>query len=136
MLKRNLTIELNSNFPYTLSDRADFTVNVTNKNDSNMVKNLNVIAVFDANKTVVVKFGGAYSGNYSMQIHHKTYGLLDASNINFEVGSNVTAISTNTGSIHGGTLITITGTNFGDEITDNPVQISYNGALGSTHCYV
>jgi hypothetical protein len=40
------------------------------------------------------------------------------------------------GSIYGGTLLTITGSNFGTEKTDNPVQISYNGGLGSTNCFV
>jgi len=41
-----------------------------------------------------------------------------------------------TGSIYGGTVITITGTNFGTQKTDNPVQISYNGGVGSTNCFV
>jgi len=40
------------------------------------------------------------------------------------------------GSIYGGTVLTITGTNFGSSITDNPVQISYNGGVGSTDCFV
>lgn len=40
------------------------------------------------------------------------------------------------GSIYGGTILTITGTNFGTAKTDNPVQISYNGGVGSTNCYV
>jgi hypothetical protein len=41
-----------------------------------------------------------------------------------------------TASIKGGTLLTIQGTNFGTVKTDNPVQISYNGAVGSTDCFV
>ena len=64
-LKRNITIAFSSNFPYTLSARSDFTVNITNTNNTSIVKHLNVIDVFDANKSIVVKFGGAYSGNYS-----------------------------------------------------------------------
>ena len=40
------------------------------------------------------------------------------------------------GSIYGGTLLTIEGVNFGKVITDNPVQISRNGGLGSIDCYV
>ena len=50
--------------------------------------------------------------------------------------SEVTAISRSTGSIYGGALLTLTGTNWGDIITDNPVQISYVGAVGSTDCWV
>jgi hypothetical protein len=40
------------------------------------------------------------------------------------------------GSIYGGTVLTITGTNFGTVKTDNPVSIVYNGALGATSCFV
>jgi hypothetical protein len=32
--------------------------------------------------------------------------------------------------------LTITGRNFGDEITDNPVQLSSNGGIDSIDCYV
>ena len=41
-----------------------------------------------------------------------------------------------TGSIYGGTLLTITGNNFGNVYTDNPVQISNNGGIGSIDCFV
>ena len=37
------------------------------------------------------------------------------------IGSNITSISPNVGSIYGGSLLTITGTNYGSTITDNPV---------------
>jgi hypothetical protein len=45
-------------------------------------------------------------------------------------------VTPKTGSINGGTVLTIIGENFGTVITDNPVQISYNGGVGSTNCYV
>jgi hypothetical protein len=48
-----------------------------------------------------------------------------------DVSSITTKISPIVGSIYGGTLMTITGTNYGKEKADNPVQISFNGALGS-----
>jgi hypothetical protein len=32
--------------------------------------------------------------------------------------------------------LTITGTNFGSEFTDNPVQISTLGGVGSVDCYL
>lgn len=41
-----------------------------------------------------------------------------------------------TGSIYGGTLLTINGENFGDVYTDNPVQISTNGGVDSIDCFV
>jgi hypothetical protein len=40
------------------------------------------------------------------------------------------------GSIHGGTVLTITGTNFGTKKTDNPVQLSTHGGVGSIDCFV
>lgn len=54
----------------------------------------------------------------------------------FTVGSNVTSISPMSGSIYGGALIKIKGTNFGKEFTDNPVQISTLGGVGSIDCYL
>jgi hypothetical protein len=52
-------------------------------------------------------FGGAYSGTYSVQIRHKTFGLIDTSALTFTVGSDVNTFSPKEGSIYGGTLITI-----------------------------
>ena len=42
----------------------------------------------------------------------------------------VTSVSPNRGSKYGGTLITITGENFSDDIYDNPVKI------GDSYCFV
>jgi hypothetical protein len=53
-----------------------------------------------------------------------------------DVSSTVTSVSPQTGSIYGGTMLTITGTNFGTVPTDNPVSIVYGGAVGSTACFV
>jgi hypothetical protein len=54
-------------------------------------------------------------------LKHATYGVIDASSLSLDVNTEVTGISPSTGSIYGGKLITITGTNFGTEATDNPV---------------
>lgn len=54
-----------------------------------------------------------------------------------DVSASVTSFSPTTGSKYGGTLLTIEGENFGNEITDNPVQIAFNDGLSrSWHCYV
>jgi hypothetical protein len=66
-------------------------------------------------------FGGAYSGIYSVQVRHAHFGLVDTSHIRFDVGSTMTSYSPNTGSIYGGTLITIHGTNWSKYKQDNPV---------------
>jgi hypothetical protein len=135
VLKTNLTIALPTAFPATLS-KADFTVNMTSNTNSSLVKYLNVIAVDDAAKTLLALFGGAPSGAYTIHIRHNTDGLIDAASIPFTVGATVTNVSPKTGSIYGGNILTITGTNFGNVYTDNPVSIVYNGAVGATSCFV
>jgi hypothetical protein len=69
-------------------------------------------------------------------VRHSNFGLIDTSHLRFTVGSDVTSFSPNRGSIYGGTLITIHGTNWSKHKQDNPVSIVYNGALGATLCYV
>ena len=97
---------------------------------------MNVIAVDDAAKTFTVIFGGASSGKYQISIRHKTYGLIGTENLILDVGAYVTEFSPMTGSIYGGTLLTISGNNFGNVNTDNPVQISSNGGIESIDCFV
>ena len=58
VLKQNVTIQLESDFPYTLN-RDHFTVNATSETNSTYVRYMNVIDVDDANKRLVCKFGGA-----------------------------------------------------------------------------
>jgi hypothetical protein len=135
VLKTNLTIALPADFPVAL-DKASFSVNMTSNTDSSIVKYLNVIGVDDAAKTITALFGGAPSGMYTVNIRHSTDGLIDAPSALFEVGASVTSVSPKTGSIFGGTVLTITGTNFGTVYTDNPVSIVYNGAVGATSCFV
>jgi hypothetical protein len=76
-------------------------------------------------------FGGAHSGKYQISIRHKDYGLVETKDQILDVSSTVTLVTPLTGSIYGGTLLTITGTNYGTKKTDNPVQISFNGGLQS-----
>jgi hypothetical protein len=141
VLKTQLTIQLSADFPHTLA-RADFTVNATSTTKSSYVRYMNVIAVDDTAKTLKCMFGGADTGgtkeaNFQISIRHKTYGLLDTTGMILKVGAKVTSFTPTTGSIYGGTLLTITGENFAPkDIQDNPVQISYNGALGSTDCFL
>jgi hypothetical protein len=46
---------------------------------------------------------------------------LESSGLVLDVNAYVDSYTPTTGSIYGGTLLTITGRNFGTEITDNPV---------------
>jgi hypothetical protein len=81
-------------------------------------------------------FGGAYSGTYSVQIRHTHFGLVDTADLRFVVGSEVTSISPRVGSVYGGQLLTITGTNWDSDPQNNAVSIVFNGALGAMPCYV
>ena len=96
---------------------------------------MNVIDVDDANKRLVYKFGGAWSGSFNIRIRHNKFGLIK-STLLLDVSANTTSIDKNKGSIYGGTLLTIRGQNFGSVITDNPVQISTLGSIGSLNCFV
>jgi hypothetical protein len=69
VLKTNITIQLESDFPYTLS-KDDFTVNATNQTNTTYIRYLKVIDVDDASKTIVAKFGGAWSGTYDVSVRH------------------------------------------------------------------
>jgi len=115
--------------------REDFTVNATSETNSSYVRYMNVIDVDDANKRLVCKFGGAWSGSFNVRMRHAQFGLIK-STLLLDVSAKTTTVDKNTGSIYGGTFLTITGQNFGSEKTDNPVQISTLGSIGSLNCFV
>lgn len=148
VLKQKIVFTIEPDFPFTLK-KEDFTVNATlvklsdqvssfsTQNENTRIKRLNVVKVDDSAKTVTVMYGGAYSGTYSVAIRHKTYGLVDGDDLSLTVGSHVTSYSPMKGSIYGGTLLTVHGTNWDPSIIqNNPVSIVYNGALGATPCYL
>jgi hypothetical protein len=80
--------------------------------------------------SIDVKFPGALSGSYALSVTSTTYGKLSSDLLTLDVHSTVTSVQPTSGSIYGGTLMTILGENFSDVITDNPVKI------GSEYCYV
>lgn len=88
VLKTNITIQLESTFPYTLN-RDDFTVNATNMTNKGYKRYLRVIDVDDATKTLICKFGGAWSGKYKISIRHITYGRIKSGLI-LDVSTTVT----------------------------------------------
>jgi len=134
VLKRNIDIKLDSNFPYAL-DADDFEIQCISQSAPSYIRNSKVVAVDDPSKTLTVKFGGAISGQYDVMIKHNIWGRVDTSALTLDVSSQVSSISPLTGSIYGGTLVTLTGTNWGTARTDNPVEIFFNGRP-SVKCYV
>ena len=137
VLKTKITFTLDLDFTYTL-DKADLSCNATNITNPSYVRHLNIIEVDNtaSPKTFVAMFGGAWTGDYQIHLRHKQMGLMDTRGMILNVSTEVTSVSPNVGSIYGGTLVTIQGSNFGKEKEDNPVQISRNGGLGSIDCYV
>ena len=71
VLKTMLNITLESTFPYTMNDPADFSANATNISNPEYFRQMNVLAVDDATKTLSVIFGGAWSGSYSISVRHR-----------------------------------------------------------------
>jgi hypothetical protein len=101
--------------------KGDLSINATSTTNSSYIRYLNVIQVDDTAKTFIAIFGGAESGTFQISIRHKDYGLVGTDGLILDVSSSVTSYAPTTGSIYGGTLLTITGTNFGTVYTDNPV---------------
>jgi hypothetical protein len=122
-------------FPYTLT-KGDLSINATSTTNSSYIRYLNVIDVDNEAKTFVALFGGAYSGQFQISVRHAQFGLIGTEGLILDVSASVTSFTPTSGSIYGGTLLTITGTNFGTVYTDNPVQISSNGGIGSIDCFV
>lgn len=126
---------METDFPFTLA-RGDLSINATSTTDETYIRYLNVIEVNDTEKTFVAMFGGAYSGEYQISIRHKDFGLVGTDGLILDVSGSVNTVTPQQGSVYGGTLLTITGQNFGDVYTDNPVQISSNGGINSKDCFV
>lgn len=118
--------------PYALSAAAadgDLSVVLSSTTNSENDKTLNVFEADDAAGTITARFGGAWSGSYLVDVYSNAYGKFDSETY-LDVSGTVTGISPLTGSIWGGTLITITGTNFDDDPFNNPVN------LGWDHCEI
>lgn len=99
---------------------------------------MNVVKVVNEenNQQIVVKFGGSESGNYTLFVRSKTFGRFDTTSIVVDMIGIVTDFSPKKGSIHGGTLVTITGYEFSSDPQDNPVRMGYTDCLveeSSTH---
>jgi hypothetical protein len=129
VLKTELTIYLASDYATTLNVE-DFSATLYSLDDVDFERELYVMSVDDAAKTVKVKFPGAYSGEYYIQLQSSVSGYIDSDLLTLSVHGTVNSVSPLRGSKYGGTLITITGENFSEDPLDNPVTI------GSDDCYV
>ena len=124
-----LTVTLESTYPGDMSSKDKFSAKLI-KTDDNTERPLYVKAVDATAKTVDIKFAGANSGTYKIALESTDIGRIDLDSLNLAVESKVTGITPLTGSYLGGTLVTITGTNFSNDKLDNPVK------AGNTWCDV
>jgi len=91
------------------------------------------MSVDDGAKTFTVKFNGAPPGDYYFAVSTSStsaYGRLSTSLISFKTSSTVTGFDPPGGSVLGGSVITITGTNFSTDKTEMAVKV------GDAYCII
>ena len=123
VLSTILTVTLESTYPETLVSTSDFSAVLVSSDDPTITRPLFVMSVDDATKTLTIKFPGAESGNYNIMLVGTGVGRIDKEPLILSVTAQVTGISPLTGSYLGGTLVTIDGVNFSNDLLDNPVKV-------------
>jgi hypothetical protein len=148
ILHETLLIQLSGTYDNTDMATDKFTVSLYPQDPENTYGNvhievtdherfLNVIAQSEADRTITVKYIGAYSGVYDLRVHSERNGNVLTSSVTFTAKIEVTGFEPRQGSLYGGTLLTISGGHFGTEATDNPVKVGYEYSSGVDHyCYV
>jgi len=106
-------------------------VYLRSQTNSSIIRYTNVVEVGNesGNQYIKVKFGGSESGLYDVFVRAKSYGSFETTGITLKLNGIVTSFSPNQGSVHGGTLITVTGYNFSTDIQDNPIRIGYTDCM-------
>ena len=130
VLKNLLTINV-TGFPNVL-DKNDLEVSFVSTNlPTQVVQKINVVEVgtTSTGHYIKTKFGGSDSGIYQLVVRSRTYGNFDTTGITLTTIGKVTDFNPKSGSVHGGTLITIDGYHFSDDYQDNPIRIGYTDCL-------
>ena len=142
---RKIVIQLDDAYPEAGMTKEDFSVEIvpvslekTKLEVNNEGRRaFNVIAVDTVAKTITIKYGGAYSGTYDLLIKSKTNGNIDTSATPLKVVFEITGISPMSGSIFGGTVLTISGGPFSTDLSETIVKVGYKWWEGINHyCYV
>ena len=128
VLAVELTVALEDTYPEVLNV-ADFTAVLVDSLNVTNTRPLYIMSVDDAAKTIKIKFPGADSGNYYIQLTSVSIGRIDKTLLALEVVGMITGFSPASGSALGGTLVTIDGCNFSDDLFDNPVKVGDNYCL-------
>ena len=89
---------------------------------------LNIVGIDEANSRLSVKFGGAPSGTYRVEVSNQDGGFVSEVRLTTEV--EVTDFDPSSGNTFGGFQVTITGRNFyPDDVEKNPVKIGADWCL-------
>jgi hypothetical protein len=83
ILTETLTLQLGDSYVTTNMAKEDFSVVLIPRDDSK-VRPLNVVDINSDDGTLDVKYGGAYSGVYDIQVSHTTEGSFLTSGVEFE----------------------------------------------------
>jgi hypothetical protein len=130
VLKSILTITVaNHSEPLNMNDLS---VSLHSRDRPNIFRYINVIEVGETDngdQYLKAKFGGSESGVYDVKVRSLTYGRFDSTNITLTLIGAVTDYNPKRGSVHGGTLVTITGYWFSNDPLDNPVRIGYDDCM-------
>jgi hypothetical protein len=142
---QTIEIQLAATYPAAGMTKEDFTVIITpeslelshlNRNNDG-VRELNVVGVDPVAKTITVKYGGAYSGTYDVIIKSTANGNLDTSAIQLKAVFELLDFQPRTGSIYGGTKLTLTGGPFTSDLKETIVKVGYKWWEEIDHyCYV
>jgi len=122
VLKTDLVITLSADYTGAY-DTEDFTVQIVPSDSAHKTRTLNVYKTDSGSREITVRYGGAESDVYSLTVHSSSYGSLVTTGITFQAIGEVNTISPTSGSINGGTVLTLTGYTFSDDGTDNQVDI-------------
>lgn len=128
VIKQDLTVQLGPLFP-AVTDLSAYSAEVIGVTDTTYRRVINIVSYNDADKTMTLKFNGAPSGDYLIEIRNDD-GSISGKRLTITTVIGLDTISPVTGSVLGGTLLTLTGAHYGRVATDNPVKV------GDHYCIV
>lgn len=128
VVKQDLVIEIEKNFPQTNFSPSDFRVILVDiknkKKDPNVTIELPVLSTDPVEKTLTVRYPGANIDTYYIRVTHSAEGRIDHKPLKLIVETIVTQITTTkssvgsnrVGSLLGGQLVTISGSGFSPSV--------------------
>lgn len=101
------------------------------------IRPLNVVAVDTTLKTITVKYGGTYSGTYDLVIKSTLNGNIDTTATQLKAVFEITGFTPTSGSIFGGSKITVQGGPFTEDLDDTIIKVGTNWWDGfNQQCYI